>query len=78
MMTVQKLSLALFLDITQSIYAGDEDVSGEVTGESRACVAATVLSPACSVRLTVQSCSLQRFIHKTYMKTKIVLCFVIL
>ncbi len=35
-------------------------------------VAATEVSPARSVCLTAQSSSLQRFTHKNYMKTKIV------
>lgn len=56
-------AIALFLGFTQLINACGEDGSGEVIGQGRVCVAATV-SPVDSVRLTAQACSLQRLTHK--------------
>ncbi len=44
----------------------------EVTGEGRACVAATAVSPVRSVRLTAQSCSLQPFYTQKLYEAKIV------
>lgn len=52
-----RLSPALFPDFANlhCLCAGGEDVVDEVTGGGRVCVAATAMSPVCSVHLTAPS-----------------------